>query len=380
MTLPQGNPKMLGLDTGYTAEVDSIDKQSWHELFCGFADASFYQTWSYGAVRWHERNLSHLVLKKRGQIVAIAQLRLVSFPLMKSGIAYLHSGPMWKPAGEETNFEHLANMLRALSDEYVRHRGFLLRIRPKVVDKEGRLRNLFLAEGYTWRQDPQKTVIVDLSLALDEIKNNLRRGWKRSLKAAETNSMVFMQSTDDTIIDMAMNLVREMKKRKKFIEFKDMEEIMAVHRDLPQYLKFQIIVCKYNESPVSVLGWFPAGKIGLPLLGATGNNGVPLKASFPLWWKMIEFYKEKDFYGCDLAGVNKERNPGGYLFKTGLAGKHAQEVGYVGQFDACENLLVSLVFRIAFFIRESYRRFLFKVNQSIRTIRCLFRPQSSDLA
>src|SRR4030067_1614283 len=95
---------------GYSTDSDVIDKSTWHDLMLKFDDASFYQTWSYGAISWGESSLSHLVLMKEERAVAIAQMRLVRIPLLKAGVAYITSGPMWKGKDEQGNIKHLQNM------------------------------------------------------------------------------------------------------------------------------------------------------------------------------------------------------------------------------------------------------------------------------
>ena len=76
------------------------------------------------------------------------------------------------------------------------------------------------------------------------------------------------------------------------------------------------------------------------------------KASFLLFWKMVLAAKENGFDYCDLAGVHEKRNPGGYFFKKGLAGKDAVETTYLGRFDASKSRLLFLLFGIYATIRE----------------------------
>ena len=53
----------------YDVEVDGVDEQQWETLLKDFSDATIYQTWSYGAVRWGSENLSHLTLKCGDEVV-----------------------------------------------------------------------------------------------------------------------------------------------------------------------------------------------------------------------------------------------------------------------------------------------------------------------
>ena len=64
-----------------------------------FNDANIYQTSAYGGVRWGEKNLSRLVLKRDGEVLGIAQLRIIRPTPLKFGMAYLRWGPLWERRG-----------------------------------------------------------------------------------------------------------------------------------------------------------------------------------------------------------------------------------------------------------------------------------------
>ena len=64
-----------------------------------FDDANIYQTAAYGEVRWGKKNLSRLVLKRDGEVVGIAQLRIIRPTPLKFGMAYLRWGPLWERRG-----------------------------------------------------------------------------------------------------------------------------------------------------------------------------------------------------------------------------------------------------------------------------------------
>src|SRR6266508_4384610 len=89
----------MELASGYSVEIDNVDKESWHDLVEKFDDASIYQTWSYEAVKSGENRLSHMVLKRKGEIVAAAQVRIVKAPVVNVGAAYVRWGPLWQPGG-----------------------------------------------------------------------------------------------------------------------------------------------------------------------------------------------------------------------------------------------------------------------------------------
>ena len=92
---------MRKLDKEYTADFGLSEKESWNEIISRFKDANIYQTWPYDIVRFGKKRVTHMVLKKKEIVVAAAQLRIIKLPLIKSGIAYLLWGPMWRLSSVE---------------------------------------------------------------------------------------------------------------------------------------------------------------------------------------------------------------------------------------------------------------------------------------
>src|SRR4051794_28042100 len=97
-----------------TVQADGIDEAEWNNLLEGFADASRYQTWAYGAVSLGGKHLSRLVLAREGSHGALAQVRIVRMPLPGASIASLRWGAGW--AGEGCHFDPMVwrRMIKAL--------------------------------------------------------------------------------------------------------------------------------------------------------------------------------------------------------------------------------------------------------------------------
>ena len=344
---------MTDLGKGYTAEVDGIDKPSWHGLLREFDDATYYQTWSYGERFWGNGHLSHVILRREGRAVALAQLRVMRFPALRAGAAYLNWGPLWRWSAEAENTVHFRYMLRALFNEYVLRRNYVLRILPKIPaapDNE-KLKAIFLDEGYRYSPDSLRTFIVDLRPPLEEIRQNLHRSWKRSLKFSEEQGLEVVEAQEPGQFALVSALNKEMRDRKQFFGG-DISGALEVNSDLPAELRLKVLLCSHQGEPVAALGWSQFGKLCLPILSGTGHKALPYKASFLLFWRMVQYAKEHGADSCDMAGVHEKRNPGSYFFKKGLAGKDAEEVAYIGQFDAYRSRSAFLLFRTAMSARE----------------------------
>src|SRR5579863_4327780 len=120
------------LDPIWQVEVDRATPAEWSAMLDLFGDANLYQTWSYGAIRWGPENLSHLVLKRNGEVVGMAQVRIVRPTRFNFGMAYLRWGPLCHRRGGELDAEATICVARALQEEYVCKRGLLLQILPNA--------------------------------------------------------------------------------------------------------------------------------------------------------------------------------------------------------------------------------------------------------
>lgn len=337
---------ILGLDSRYTIEMDQVTKANWSDLLQHFDDANIYQTWSYGSVRWGEKNLSHLVLKKGNEVVAIAQLRIVKLPSIHAGIAYLFRGPLWQLRRREKDVETLSQMVKALRKTYISKRRLWLRILPNEINNGDHfLLTLFNDEGFKWEEGMigNRTLFIDLSLSLDELRKGMQKKWRKALGNAEKRELELIEGTSDELYDIALMIYQEMHARKKFVEFVDMNQYRTIQRDLPDPLKVIISICTLESRPIAALAWSAMGNTGLPVLAATGDEALKTNASNLMWWKMIEWLKQRGYRWCDVGTIDPVSNPGGYQFKSGLAGKSGRDIKYYGQFDSCESWLSSLL-------------------------------------
>lgn len=354
---------------GYDYNVDNIQEEYWNKQILEFEDSTFYHTYSYGKIIWGERQLSHLVLKYNGEVVGVAQLRIKCLPILKIGIAHMLN-PCWKKKGKDINYKHLINMLRALKIEYVNKRKLYLNINARnVEEKNDEIINIYKEENYRIKKDDITPVIIKLDKPIEKLMKNLGRGWRDTLKRSKKIEHEFLEGNSDYLADHAIKLILEMKKRKNYAEFGTMEDLIRVHKDLPEENKLHFIFTFYENEPVSMIGFTKTKPIGQLLVAATGNRALKLKANHPIYWKMIEYYKKNNYEFCDLGGSSKTKNPGGHYFKTGLAGKNRIDNKYLGKFVLCESILNLIVFSSFFQLREYSRRAIIYTKEFIKRMK-----------
>lgn len=332
--------------SNYKVEIDNVDEQQWSELLEQFDDASLYQTWSYGAVRWGERNLSHFILKQNETVVAMAQLRIIKKPVI-GGIAYIRWGGLWQRKNQYNQIDIFREMIIALKKEYAIKRGLWLRILPNIRETEGQpYIEILKQEGFQHNLpfEGGRTIYIDLSLPIETLRNNLQSRWRNYLKKVEQSKLkIIDDKSPEELYEIFSTMYREMHRRKGFVEYVDIEEYRVLQTKLPEKFKMKILACELEGVPQAAIICAPLGNMGVYVLGATSDEGLKNRGSYLLHWKMLEWLKEKGYRWYDLGGIDPEKTPGTAQFKYGLAGKLGIDSKPIGQFDICFNPLSKLV-------------------------------------
>ena len=341
MALPH-EPKLAA---GYICHVDEVDEKSWGETLQQFDDANIYQTWPYAFVTAGKRNVSHVILRQNGEIIAIAQARITRLPLVGAGIAYVLWGPLWKRSGQAKSLEAFRQIIRALRNEFVHKRGLALRLSPMLFDNDSfGCAEILQEEGFSTPAlgTRSRTILMNLAKPLEELRAGMNAHWKRELKVAEKNKLEILEGTEDELFAEFIKIYQEMVSRKRFVEPNDINQFRTIQRQLPEPLKMRIMLSKCNGEISSGLISSVLGNSAVYLFGATSNSGMKSRGSYFLQWKFIERLKQAGAATYDLNGINPAKNPGTYKFKNDLAGKNAADVYALGKFDSCNSLLSRL--------------------------------------
>jgi Acetyltransferase (GNAT) domain len=349
--------KKRELAPGFVCEVDRMDEAAWCRVLEDFGDANIYQTWTYDEVRAGRKNISHLLLKKNGEVVAGAQARTVKLPFLQAGIAYVRWGPFWRRRGREADPEIFRQAIRALRNEYACRRGLVLRLFPALFRNNTEFLSILDEEGFGQlnQERPDRTLLLDITRPLEELRAGLRQHWRRYLKVAERNNLEILEGTQDEFFEMFVGIYREMVSRKKFVEPNDIREFREIQRRLPENLKMKIMLCKANGTLCSGVICSAVGNTGIYLYGATSNLGLKARGSYLLHWKLIEWLKQKGVSTYDLHGINPVENPGTYKFKSDLCGDHGQDVVFMGRFDTHSSAWSHAWVTLGDRLRQQYR-------------------------
>jgi lipid II:glycine glycyltransferase (peptidoglycan interpeptide bridge formation enzyme) len=328
----------------FTTSADQITEVEWNRLLLLFADASIYQSWSYGAVCWGAGQLSHLVLKRDGEVVGVAQVRLVRLPVLGKGIAYIRWGPLCRLEAEPLQEETLRQLMLALKAEYAEKRGLMLRIVPNIYASGPAAepwRSACQTLGFTLnpRVHVYRTMHVDLTQSLDDLRKGLQQRWRNYLKNAEKAGYAILEGANVELYDTFLVLYRQMMARKHFDTMVDVDQFKILQRSLPLPLKMQVFLCQREGRALNALVVSHVGESAIYLLAATGDEGLKERGAHLLQWRAMLWLKERGCRWYDVGGINPARNPGVYQFKSGLGG---HEIRQLGGFEHCTDSLSSL--------------------------------------
>lgn len=316
---------------GWQVEVDRATPAEWSQMLKLFDDANIYQTSAYGGVRWGEKNLSRLVLKRDGEVLGIAQLRIVRPIPLKFGMAYLRWGPLWERRGLPLNPEVPTRMARALRDEYLDKRKLFLRVLPNAFAGSSRATTMQIAfceftpepldAGNTYR-----TFLLDLSPSLDELRSGLDKKWRNQLSRSEKNNLRVIAGHGSEDYRTFSQVYFQMRKRKTFETTVDVDEFGRIQETLAESQRMRILICEDKGVPVAGLVASAMGESAIYLLGATSDDGLNSKGAYLLQWTLISWLKENGIKWYDLGGIDPEGNPGVYHFKRGLSGEDVCQI------------------------------------------------------
>jgi hypothetical protein len=322
---------------GCRSEVDKVDDPGWLHTVAQFCDASLYQVWQYGSHPKLFCGTSRLLLIRDAALIAAAELRLYTVPSTRVGIAYVRWGPLWKRRSCAVHSEHLRHAIRALRYEYVVQRGMVLRLNPRLFLEDDQACLLALSEeGFEpfGPQGAEKTLLMEISPALDALRAGFDKKWRNCLSKAERSGLALESGTDARLFDEFEVVYREMLRRKQFEPTASVGKHRSLQQRLPASLKMRIVVARHDGHVCAGAIYSAIGETAYYLFGATNDVGLRTCAAYLVQWEILQQLKRAHVVEYDLHGINAITNPGTYHFKKGFAGRFGREVTFAGQRQA----------------------------------------------
>jgi lipid II:glycine glycyltransferase (peptidoglycan interpeptide bridge formation enzyme) len=333
---------MRALTQGFLTDVDGPLSHDWFGRVSSFKDVSLYQFWGLGD-RERFVSTSRFTLTQSGELTAAAELRIFKIPLLRVGLAYSLWGPIVRRGEDQGAMEcALQQAARGMRNEYVVGRGLVLRIKPRLAVGAGPWADLLRSEGFSPLEGATggRTLIIDLSPDLDELRRGLDRKWRNCLNKAEKSGLTLHEGTGLDLFDEFSGLYQQMLVRKQFAPSADLDKHRGIQVSLPEAVKMRITIARLADGqPCAGAIYSAVGDTAVYLFGATNEAGMGLSASYIVQWAIVARLRAEGFSRYDLNGIDAIANPGTFHFKRGLAGRFGEEVELLGPFDAASNSL-----------------------------------------
>jgi len=318
----------------YSYTVKRDDWEQWSLLMDEFRDANIFQTYAFSSLKSPRAQIESFIIRKGGEIVAAALVRITS-TLFGIRCAYVRWGPLWRRKEGLPDFEIWRNAIRLLRLEYATRRKMWLRLFPAAIKEDLHpYASAFSEEGFVEIQTSvSRTMVLDLSAPLPQLRKGLEQKWRNCLNSAERNNLQIVEGTGEELFDQFLVPFTQMVSRKRLEEPGDISSFKAIQKMLPDRHKLRVFLCHADGQICAGAIASAIGDRGVYHFGATADNGMRTKASYLLQWRIITWLKEMGCCEFDLHGVNRVKNPGVYNFKAGLCGKNGREVEFLGTFD-----------------------------------------------
>lgn len=317
--------------------IESItDSEQWNNYLLEFEDANIYQTWNFPRYAQRQKNLSHICIFQKSELISLALVKIRTAPFLNKGIAYVYRGPLWQKKGAINSIKTFNNIVNLLIDEFLIKRNYLLRIKPCIFSDQIFYSDRLLS-GFSISpkiHDIEKTLVMDLSEDLSIIKSKFSSKWRNRLNQALKNEMIVKSGFDNYLFQTYLELYKDLQKRKHFKEYVNPARMMEMNLKQDYKFKLKAFIAFKNETALSSLIVSAIGNTGIYLLGATNNEGMKYKASYLLQWEAIQWLKSQGITRYDLGGIDREKNPGVYEFKSGIT---KNEVSDLGSLDFCNS-------------------------------------------
>jgi lipid II:glycine glycyltransferase (peptidoglycan interpeptide bridge formation enzyme) len=186
------------------------------------------------------------------------------------------------------------------------------------------------------------------------LRRNLDKKWRNQLTRSEKNGLTVVAGTGTDEYRRFCRIYKQMQERKAFESTVDIEEFGRIQEDLPETQRMQIMICEQEGVPVAGMVSSNMGDSAIYLLGATSDKGLNSKGAYLLQWALMQRLKENGSKWYDLGGIDPERNPGVYHFKSGLSGT---DVSQLTPLVACNSVVSSAIVRTSLAAQRAVRAF-----------------------
>jgi hypothetical protein len=320
-------------------QIDGISREEWTQGCASFACNNLYQEWDCGEAHsvGRFREVSRAALISNGKPVVMAQFQLKRLPVAGIGVAEAHWGPLWHSDLGMAGESYLIEFLEGIQEEYSVKRGLNLRLEIRgAANKEqnDRIANILTGQGFTLHTNIRnyRTVILDLTQSLDQLRGGLHGKWRNALNKAERAGLEAECGSTAQHYERFLKIYEEMWAQKRFPSGVRMEAVRAFHLNAIESNKFFIWIISDGGHDVAAGVFSAMGDTMLYFLGATSPHmRKDSNPGYLIQWLNLRKAIELGLHYYDLGGLTDLPDSGVDQFKNRMGGSR---VVFPGWFEA----------------------------------------------
>ena len=293
----------------WKAFTDDEARLAWDDALARFEDCSPFQSYAWGEYRrglgWQPYRWA--AVNEKSEIVAMLQAYVRRHRL---GI-----GMLWSEGGPVGDLSVCDESLQAIIRETVGLKRLYCRFRcdqPRAVPKVLQLKAL--GWNVPWAaMNSGYTAVLDLNADEKALLARATRNWRANVRRAEKNTIVTQQWLNPTA-DAIHSAFHSMEKAKGLDEQHSREEIEQLLEKAGHQLILYRSVDERGEL-LSLGGALVCGSQANLWLFATTEQGRTSRASYAVFWALVQHCKGVGVTAYDLGGIDPVNNAGVYRYK-----------------------------------------------------------------
>ena len=310
-----------------TISIKPIERTDWQQLAPLFQDYNYRHLWDFGKVCADRLGATseHVGIYDDDQLLALADVRIKHIPFVKTGIAYINGGPLVLHrdiAGPI--LDNLQASLTSLIQHYVYKKNLVLRVSPPIGSPEWNAsrETIFLKTGFTFSKSikPYRTILLDLTQSMQDLRKQLDQKWRNNLKRAEKEEGFVESETSVSFLEHFEEIFKPVIEKKKFKVDLSPSLYRKVQYKLNSNDKLRVLLYRFNGEYIAGLVSSFLGHTAVNLFRANNEVALNLRAAYRLQWEVVGAAKKTGLKWYDLGGIDPEDNPGVYRFKKGMGG------------------------------------------------------------
>ncbi len=292
--------KFLSMNSIYEIRTSyQTEDQEWDTFVAQVPGGHHLQTSLWGQVKTFSGWSSARVIISEGEtIIAGAQLLIKSLPLIGS-IAYIPKGPLFSSA--EPGLRNLVTT--SLFNLINKHRMAYIIIQPPIDDTE--LSGQLLNYGFQQSKNsvaPTATVILDLSLSLDDILEQMKPKTRYNISIGQRKG-VNVREGNENDLSIFHHLMVATGQRNKFPPEPE-EYFRLMWKLLYKQGYVRLFLVEYEGEVLSTILIIPFGDTVIYKRGAWSGAHGNLHPNEVMHWEVIKWVKSHGYRFYDLEGID----------------------------------------------------------------------------